>query len=615
MCGIIGTNTPISTKLFEMALDSLKNRGPDSRDIYQDTDSPIKLGHCRLSIVGLGEQGRQPMRSVDGRYYLVFNGEIYNYIELKQILEKKYSFRTNTDTEVLLYSFIEWKEECVKRFNGMYSFAIFDTKTKDFFCARDRLGIKPFYYCESEKGFSFASEIKALIALGIKKEINYELIYDYISFGLYDHTNETFFKGVKSLPAGHYLMYKNGNVYIEKYWDLDNPVIDYAEYTYEELQDKLRNLLEDSIKLRFRSDVPVGMNLSSGLDSNSILFFAKKVANSSMDLFSICVKNEKYNEELFIEKIISEKQKKRWYRSYTDWSDIPRLAYEMQKIQDQPFGGIPTIIYGELCKEIKKTNTIVVLEGQGGDELFAGYKYYLPSYFKDLFLKNNQKEIENWITYFSQTNSTSRDEAMKLIKKIINKNTSTLSQDMSKQLATSVLSLDFIDKYKDRSPLLVKKFDSHLLNAQYRDIKYTKLPRVLRFNDHASMAYGLELRLPFLDYRFVEFAFFLPNEFKISIGKQKRILRDAMLKIVPDLARESPKETYGAVQTPWLKDGLREWTFDKINSSAILKSGIFDSDKIEKELNAFFRDDNNNNSFFVWQWLNLTLWQENWSLD
>ena len=566
MCGIIGVVGKETTqKTIETARDKLSSRGPDDSGMFYDDGSNVALGHRRLAIIDVSKAGHQPMESADGRYVISFNGEIYNYLELKDELTSRYKFKTRTDTEVLLTSYIEEGEKCLSKLNGMFAFAIWDKKERKLFCARDRVGIKPFFYQISGNNFSFASEIKALLALGIKAEPNESVIFDYLYYGLYSHTDETFFEDIKSLPQGHYLTWQDGHTSITKYWDAASvsPNINISE---QEAQDKFAHLLEDSIKLRFRSDVPVGVNLSAGVDSNSIYHYGQKVTKGKLHTFSKCMISPEYNECEILDNVLSDEQKKYWHKSTITPSEAFDRIKDINQSQDQPFGGALTIGYDKMISTAKEAGITVLLEGQGGDELLAGYDSY-----KDL----NSGEMT--------------------------------SQGTIKVLHQDVLNSDFVGQHMHRTTNFPRPFKSNLTNAQYIDFRYTKLPRVLRFNDHVTMSYGRELRLPFLDHRIVEFCFSLPDEYKIKGTRQKVLLRDAMESIVPRKIHTARKKDSGAIQAEWFRDNYKEQVYELLDSEQFKSRIFWDHKKLRKRVDSFYRGELDN-SFFIWQCLNLELW-------
>lgn len=567
MCGIIGVvGKKTAQNIFAQARDTLAKRGPDDAGLFYDAANEIALGHRRLSIIDLSKAGHQPMASSDGRYAIIFNGEIYNYLELKQELEKTCQFTTKTDTEVILYAYEKWGNKCLQKFNGMFAFVIWDKKTKKLFAARDRLGIKPFFYYSDGRALSFASEIKALLALGIKAVPNENMIFDYLYHGLYDHTDETFFAGINVLPPGHCMIWFDGQTLITKYWDAadikPNHNLDEAE-----TRRQFISLLSDSIRLRFRSDVPVGVNLSSGLDSNSIYHYALEVTGGQLHTFSMCSESPEYNECAVLDSVLSDEQKKYWHTSTLTPSEVFKRAAALNRIQDQPFGGVPTVAYEKMMGAVKEAGITVLLEGQGGDELLAGYAYY-------------------------------QNPALSL----------AASQDSSKLVHRDVLNNAWVDRFDFRKEIFFPApLASPLANAQYRDLRYTKLPRVLRFNDHATMAHGRELRLPFLDYRIVEFCFALPEEYKIRGKNQKVLLREAMKNIVPEVIQKAQKKGFGAMQTEWFKQYFKNEIYTLLDSDSFKSRPFWDHKKLRERVDEFYQG-KENNSFFIWQCFNLEMW-------
>ena len=581
MCAIIGAvgrQLP-DEKKFIKARDVLAHRGPDDHGVYYRAEERVALGFRRLSIIDLSSAGHQPFFSNDGRFVLVFNGEIYNYLEIKKEIGRRYDFKTRTDTEVLLASYVLWGDQCLQKFNGMFSFAVWDKKTHTLFCARDRLGVKPFFYFLKNGTFYFSSEIKGLLALGAPRAPHDGIIFDYLSRGFYDHTDETFFEGIKSLRGGTSLVWKDGKVRMKTFWGLAEAKPRHRGLDDASIRATFKEILADAIKIRFRSDVPVGINLSSGLDSNSLLYYSKKILGKDIDTFSMRYPSKEYDECELVEGYLTSAQKKKWHTTTIKPKDVLEEAASMNEIQDQPFGGMPTIVYAHLNKLARTHKTTVLLEGQGVDELLAGYEYYRLESEKDrkhtpLGTRDSRKEF--------------------------------LSQDLSVLIDTEVLNQKFIKKHpknmRFRAP-----FESHLLNAQYRDIVHTKLPRVLRFNDHVSMAYGRELRLPYLDYRFVEFCFFLPVRHKITSVSQKVLMREAMGRYLPHVVRATQKKSFGRVQGEWIRKFHKNAVYDILESASFKKREYWNHDVLMRKAGAFFSD-GRENSFFLWQCINLELW-------
>lgn len=603
MCGIFGViGERITTEQLEKASEAIAHRGPDDDGFFIDDEKLIYLAHRRLSIIDLSRAGHQPFFDANGRYQLIYNGEIYNYIEVREELKNFYTFRTETDTEVLLASYIHWGKDCVDHLNGMFAFAIWDAKDEELFCVRDRLGEKPFFYTFDNGVLRFASEIKSLLSF-IKPHQNEKIIAQYLMYGFYDHSNETFFDGVYSLGAGQSLLYKDGAISIKTYWDLKDKKGKYTYGTVEDVQRQFKELLADSIKLRFRSDVPVGINLSSGLDSNTLFSYAKEVTgNSGIHLFSMCAEDEAYNECSTISSILSDAEKRNWYTSSFKHEEFKDAISKMNTVQDQPYGGIPTLAYSNLIATAKEEHVTVLLEGQGVDEFLAGYKYYRMEYVKDLLVQKKYIKFIQYLcrqkggTFFSNLFAILKDSAL---------SSHDYSQDRTVLIQKEILSHSTVSTAE--LPQFEAPFTSHLQNAQYRDIKYAKLPRVLRFNDHVTMAFGRELRLPFLDYRLAEFMFWLPAGHKISYNSEKVLSRKAFAHILPRSIQRQKKIAFGAQQTSWLRKYGREFVFNLVNSESFASRGYWDVPALKNKLGLFF-DGDGDNSFYIWQIINLELW-------
>lgn len=602
MCGILGSvGATINENLFRDAACTIKHRGPDDTGFYINHDERTYLAHQRLSIIDLSSAGHQPFLDKSGRYKLVFNGEIYNYVELKETLKNDYDFTTATDTEVLLASYLKWGEGCVEHFNGMFAFAIWDSVKQTLFCARDRLGIKPFFYTKTESAFIFSSEIKGLLSFVSPKQ-NEKVISDYLLYGFYDHTNETFFDNIYSLEPGHTLTFSKGNLSLSKYWDVKDKQVDYSGFSTAELHEKFRDLLKDSIKLRFRSDVPVGINLSSGLDSNVLHTFAKSIVDYDINLFSMCSDEEAYNECRTIGSILSESDREHWHQSVFTSTEFIDAIDRMNVIQDQPYGGVPTLAYGKLNELAKEKQVTVLLEGQGVDELLGGYKYYRIEFIKDMW---RRKQWGRLLQFARKQRVGSLWHNLQMLFEQKNIFSHSYSQDTTPLVWTHILSDNM--RNAKRALQFEQPFESFLLNAQYRDLRFAKLPRVLRFNDHASMHFGRELRLPFLDHRLVEFAFWLPEEQKISYNAQKVIARKAFGDVLPQKVQQTNKIAFGAVQTEWLRKYGKDLVYSIINSSTFKQRGYWDHKALQKQVDGFFAGEGSN-SFYLWQVINLELW-------
>lgn len=565
MCGIAGiVGSQAKADTINKMLRVQHHRGPDYTG-SSVKDASVALGHNRLSIIDLSREANQPMLDESGRYQLVFNGEIYNYLELKERLKNKYHFRTSSDTEVLLAAYVVWGKTMLDELNGMFAFAIYDNKTGSLFAARDRFGVKPFYYAVNKGSLYFASEIKALKASGLTVEPNPRVWAQYLAHGSYGDAGACFWTGVNQLESGCFLEY-NGPVKIERWYNFEQRVqtIDSGADEQSVLQEYER-LLVDSVRLRFRADVSVGFNLSGGLDSSTLLALVNRnfPDNKNITAYTFYTGDDRYDELFWVEQMLQDADNP-LEKVPLDVHDVPALAQELADIQDEPYGGIPTIAYYSLFKQARDKGCLALLDGQGMDEQWAGYDYYTNG--------------EGSIVQGTKTPPTR----------------SAVLNPEFKELALS-------------SPGIDMKFDSRIKNLQYRDLFFTKIPRALRFNDRASMAASVELREPFLDYRLIELAFAQDDGFKIRSGQRKWMLRQIAEKLLSGSIAQAPKRPLQTPQREWLGGelaGFVEEQIERIRGSVF--NTWFDADQMSREWLSY-KNGQQDNAFYIWQWVSVGL--------
>lgn len=564
IAGIIGKNAN-EAELQEM-LEKQQHRGPDHTGSYLDKEYAA-IGHNRLSIIDLSAEANEPFRDNSGRYYLTFNGEIYNYRELREELKNFYDFRTSSDTEVLLAAFIRWGIGCLDRFRGMFAFGIWDSEKKELFAARDRFGVKPFYYTLFNNSLYFSSEIKGLQHLSGRNEANKKVWANYFSYGSYGMPEDTFFKNVRQLPGGHSLEYSAGIINITKWYDFEAEVKKVPlSLKFEEASSKYLSLLKESIMLRFRADVPVGFNISGGVDSSLLLALVNQIEEKkNINAYTFYTGDERYDELPWVEQMIATTNNPLKKVKYTA-DEVAESAKRIAAFQDEPFGGIPTLAYSKIFDQAQKDGLKVSLDGQGMDEQWAGYDYYFQNQKSDTTIQG----------------------------------TGTRSPFRKNALAPEFAALA-------KKPIYPTPFDNDLQNMQYRDLFYTKIPRALRFNDRISMAYSIELREPFLDHKLVEFAFAMPAEFKINNGVGKYMLRKILEPLVPSHISYAPKRALQTPQREWLGMELSNFTeehLEELKASPV--SHWFTFKEIEREWTAY-KNGENESSFHLWQWINTAL--------
>ncbi len=576
MCGIAGIFGPVVNRGdLEAMVSAQHHRGPDGNGIYLDPSGTSGLAHNRLSIIDLSDAGAQPMTSADGRYTIVFNGEIYNYVELRQQLSE-YPYQSRSDTEVALAAFLQWGEACLDRFLGMFALAIWDQQEKRLFAARDRFGVKPFYHATSRSGqLVIASEMRGLRAAGIEMEPDVTSWATYLALGVYEHGQRTFWQNVRSLPAGHCLTWQAGSTSIRRWYDLAARVgTDFDSRPEAEVADEYFELLAESTKLRFRSDVPVGVNLSGGLDSSALLGLVQQLqgADSEVKAFTFVTGDDRYDESPWVRQMLAHTRHPSIECTLRPEA-VPQLAQSIQDHQDEPFGGMPTLAYAQLFARARELGVIVLLDGQGLDEQWAGYEYYRR-------VLSGQSKAKDVGTVQAAKGGATRPNC---------------------------LTAEFRDRAEPFQP--PQPFGDPLRDLQYRDACYTKIPRALRFNDRVSMRCSTELREPFLDHRLFELALRQPADRKIRGETQKWLLRKIVSRLLPGGVVEAPKRPLQTPQREWLREDLRDWADGQIETALARFGGQwFDSSAVRLEWSRYCRGASDN-SFYIWQWINLGLCQ------
>ena len=531
MCGIVGFNWDDKNLVKSMS-NLITHRGPDDSGFY--TDKYISLGNRRLSIIDLSKKGKQPISNEDNTLSIVFNGEIYNFEELRNTLQKSgHKFKSDTDTEVIIHSYEEYGRKCVEKFNGMFAFAIWDSKKKELFLARDRLGIKPLFYYMKDKKFIFASEIKSILKSRIKAIIDHKSLYFYLTFG-YTPSNKSIFKNIYKLEAGCTLLFKNNSkLDIERYWNIDfSKQIDKNEDYFIK---KLRENLDLSVKRRLIADVPVGAFLSGGIDSSAIVAYIKKYKDD-LKTFSIGFDYEQYDESRYA-KIASDKFQTDHYEHSFCAEDVIKLIPKLIKHYDEPFGD-PSMVPTYLVSKIARKHVTVSLSGDGGDESFLGYDRYKQ--YKIINYQNHLPKIILKSTINPSINSLSNLTGNPWLQKIrryfefnalrdyqqYSELRSSFSADTRKSLFSENYNLyDYYKKFF--------VYENYLKNISNTDINTYLADDILTKLDRSSMFVSLEGRVPFLDHTFVEFSSTIPMNLKLRGMEPKYIFKKSLIGVIP----------------------------------------------------------------------------------
>ncbi len=652
MCGILGLwqgqGKSIDLASVQRATGRLRHRGPDDEgyllvatgtgearslagaDTMPELDLPainsslgktgdLAFGFRRLAILDLSAAGHQPMSSADGRCWIIFNGEIYNYVELRHQLESYgHRFHTATDTEVILAAYQQWGHDCLAHFIGMWAFALWDRGRRELFCARDRFGIKPFYYFWEGQNFAFASEIKALLELpGVPRRPNEAIIYDYLYEGALDHTDETFFGGLAQLRPAHYLLLHEQRLQIRRYWDLDSsaqaePATD-AQYA-----EKFYALFEEAVRLHLRSDVPIGTCLSGGLDSSAIvcvankLLFGERAASPQLigrqqKTFSAYFEDERLDERKYIELVLAATGAEANYTfpGSAAWPEaLPRLLWH----QEEPFGSTSIYAQWAVMEKAAERGVKVLLDGQGADELLAGYPGYFSSYWASLMQQSRWAELHREISAYRRVHGVSLTRMALRLARFYAPPRLSAFIDRSRHEKALGLNRDFLRQYHGRRHASSRQYDrdpfhNHLYDWLARD----NLPQLLRYEDRNAMAFSIEARVPFLDHRLVEYVFSLPANQKINAGLTKAVFRRALRHVIPEpIRRRRDKIGFVTPEKIWLQEA-QDWRRELLASPSFRARGYFDVPQILAALQPQHTGQHHLKAN-VWRWLNLELW-------
>ena len=607
MCGIAGVFNQQATRAVEREtllamVGAMHHRGPDAQGVA--VSGGIGLGHARLSILDLSPEANQPFDSSCGRFSITYNGEIFNYLELRDELEGLgHRFRTHCDTEVLLQAYQEWGSESVNRLNGMWAFVIYDRERDELFCSRDRFGIKPFVYALSRGRFLFASEIKSLLC--VEPELASP---DLATLSMIMRSpegyrmEETCFAAVKRLSPAHNMVVSRDGIEINRYWDY--PIHSDDSIGFEEASEELRAKLLDAVRLRMRSDVPVGSTLSSGVDSSTIVSLVRTLFDGHHDTFSAAYPGEPFDESGRAERLSSD-------LGMTPHL-VPAVSEDFLASLDRCVRHLegpirsPAVLPLWNIHRLARTRVTVVLEGQGADELLAGYPHpcFVPA-MRERLRRGRYKEALTELRWQSKTLG---------IKPVLLFGGRALlpgAQDLYTRIRgdASVYSGD-LASVEPRMPgrLIPAPPMDDVLNATLRTQHERGLVNLLHYGDSISMAHSLESRLPFMDYRLVEFAFRLPGHFKMRNGYGKAILRNAVRADVPeDILWKRSKLAFRTPVERWFRERPEETVYPVLKSEACRKRGIFDPVALDRALERH-RSGKVDLSHIIYRWLMTELW-------
>ena len=608
MCGIFGHIGAVAEQAALACTDTLSHRGPDGRGLW--TGDGATLGHRRLSILDLSDQGRQPMSYAAGRFHITYNGEIYNFLELRGELEKKgHRFRSDSDTEVILAAYAEWGEECLPRFNGMWAFAIWDSQERSLFLSRDRFGKKPLFYAELPSGFAFASEMKALFPLMTAVRPNVALVRDRKRIFQYESTAECLVEGIRRFPAGHCGWLKEGRLTLRRWWcTLDH--LPQVPERYEEQVEQLRALFLDACRLRMRSDVPVGTALSGGLDSSSTISAMAHIARTDrgarisgdwQHAFVACFPGTPLDESRYARMVTDHLGIEATFldidplKAIDHLNDYLYLFEEIYLTSPIPF----MMTYGAMpCHGVK-----VTIDGHGADELFGGYSFDYLHALVDAGLNPEAAKaiLDTYYDAYPQESSQFRLPQKWLF----------WVKWHGTRIAKGILRPAPVSG-GDRHHPAWERLDT-LNRILYASTHENVLPTLLRNYDRYSMANGVEIRMPFMDHRIVAFAFAMPWRSKLRNGYAKAIIRDAMAPYMPhEVAYRKSKIGFNSPIVDWMKGPLKTFFLDTIGSASFRECGLIDPQAVAEKVRRVIDDPQASFNMGEQAWTQLTpyLWEQ-----
>tara|TARA_B100000780_G_scaffold278588_2_gene252665 strand:- start:9989 stop:11869 length:1881 start_codon:yes stop_codon:yes gene_type:complete len=625
MCGIAGFSNFHLQEGSEAELEAMGqaiyHRGPDAGGIY--LDEQIGLCHRRLSILDLSEAGNQPMYSADGSLVIVFNGEIYNFLEIRAELEQQgVTFKSHTDTEVILALYAREGVKCLEKLNGMFAFALWDKNTQELFIARDRLGKKPLYYYTEGDRFAFGSEIKAILALkDIPREIRLDAVYDFFAYQ-YVPDPKSIFQHINKLPPAHYMLLNKNGFSIHEYWDVSFKNI--STQSEEEHKAQLKALLEKVTRQRMISDVPLGAFLSGGVDSSGVVAMMAEASETPVKTCTIGFDDEKFNEADFA-KEIAEKYNTE-HHEFTVHQNVAEQLEHIAGFFDEPFAD-PSLVPTYFVSELARKAVTVALAGDGGDEMFAGYQKYttddIENKLRNKFPKSIRKHLfpglakisgaipgtigkkaKSLLTSLSQepgmgfyiTNSMMTDEAWEQLAK-------PQIKDQLNGYHPSQYTLDMYNKADG---------PDHLSKILYTDIKTYMTGDILVKVDRMSMAHSLEVRAPILDYQVTEFAATLPSSQKYRDGEKKYLLKEVFKPFIPESLLYRKKMGFSTPLDEWFRSELKEFSEKRIQNKKSGLHSIFNGNAIERVWNEH-QSKQRNHGIILWSMLMYQLWHERYA--
>lgn len=623
MCGIAGVvdfrDSASSPQLVQSAVQTIVHRGPDARNVW--SDGPVSMGHARLSIIDLSSAADQPMQDGSGQFAIAFNGEIYNYRDLRAQLASRGSvFRTNSDTEVFLESFKVWGTGALRRVRGMYAVALWDQCSRTMILARDPLGIKPLFYRHDELRLEFASEIKALLAMhpSASWHIDPEALHQYLWFGNVLGRN-TMYRDIRRLEAGTYLTFDCSGCRRDAFWRVADirPVDD----DFDVATAKVRALLKDAVHSHLVSDVPVGVMLSGGIDSSAIATFAARACSAPLSTYSVAFDFDDTGELPQAAKLAQQLGTEH-HELFVQTAELVSLVEKMVDSHDEPFADAANIPLYLATRQLG-SGIKVVLQGDGGDEMFAGYRRYalldrrgpwlLLRALTRTFIPNRLDLPDSLRRVLRMTEALGAPDPLRFALLLtVDSERHVPEQVMSGALRQQLRTSDPFSRYRELWQSMPVSDD--VQRMLWIDACAVLPDTFLEKVDRATMANGTEVRVPFLDLNLAEYALALPSRYKVYGGERKRILRAALRGVVPDEVLDRPKRGFGVPYGKWLRGPLHNLLRDHLHDSRVIRDGLLDSKRLVGLLEDH-RAGRRDHGFLLWKALQLAVWYERYPVS
>ena len=605
----------VTAALIERMNSAISHRGPDGNGVF--ADDMAGLGHQRLSIIDLSEGGAQPMHSDDGRLVLVFNGEIYNYLEIAAELRSLgHQFHSHSDTEVLLHAYQQWGEACVQRFNGMWAFAIWDERQRRLFASRDRLGVKPFAYREDAEGLMFSSEVAGLRAVASLQEANLGKLHDYLAYGYRINNGETYFKGVFELNPGHNLIWQDGRIRTERYWALPEPGT-FALPTQDQRAEAYAELLRDAVRLRFRSDVPVALLQSGGIDSSVICSIVndeidgRNLGPDSVSAYTVTHPGHRYDESGLVRELMRSCPHIRLHELTPSGSDLAAQFRSYVAAMQEPKASATSYAHWRLMQAIRAHGVKVVINGQGADEALAGYGAYIRGYrFLDLL---QTRPLQAWgeaRAMRAEMGFGWGSLAAQTGKAVLGRRAASKVRARFNERSMALLAPGFHAAHDGYLPDVPMAWGGGNLDRHLRSqLHHFGFNQILHYEDMSSMSQGIEIRSPFVDYRLMEFAFGLPDEDKFSRGVTKKILRQGFDARVPhSIIRAKTKIGFATPVDAWLQAApMQALIRDITDSPSFRQRSLWRANEVAHRLRSPLSLDD---AAAAWRFLMVACWLE-----